>query len=402
MNIEKIREDFPALKREVNGKKLVYFDNAATSLKPRQVLDAERCYYEKNCANIHRGLHEMSENASEVYETAHEKTANFVNAKNNEVIFTKNATEAMNLLMYSMRNGKMLKKGDKVVVSLLEHHSNIIPWQYLKEKIGINLEIVGLDKDYDINLEELKEKSKGAKLVSVSGASNTVSTHTNLKEIEKIVHDNNALFCVDAAQLVPHEKIDFKKMNADFMVFSGHKMLAPTGTGCLVGKEELLEKMEPFLFGGDMISNVSEKGFELNNLPAKFEAGTPNIAGAYGLNEAINYLEKIGMENVKEHEMKLTKQAIKGLENLNLNVYGPKDDRQGGIILFDCGKINCHDIAMLLNDEGIAIRSGMHCAQPMVESINKDGLARASFYLYNTKEEVNYFLEKLEEIVKEI
>jgi cysteine desulfurase/selenocysteine lyase len=402
MNIKKIREDFPILKREINGKKLIYLDSAATSLKPKQVLEAEKCYYEMNCANIHRGLHEMSEIASQTYEEAHKTVANFVGAKKEEVIFTKNTTESLNLLMYSLRNSKMLVKGDKIIISPMEHHSNIIPWQYLEKTLGIKLEYVDLNEKFEIDLENLKEKTKGAKLVSLTGASNTVSTHTNLKDIEKIVHDANALLNVDAAQLVPHEKVNFKKMNIDFMAFSGHKMLAPTGTGCFVGKKDLLEKMEPFMFGGDMISKVSKHDSSWNVLPYKFEAGTPNIAGAYGLKEAINYLEKIGMDEIKEHEKELTKKCIKGIEKLGLKVYGPKNKKQGGIALFDCKKINCHDIGMLLNDEGIAIRSGMHCAEPLVSSLNENGLARASFYLYNTKEEVDFFLEKLGDIVSEI
>ncbi len=402
MNTKEIRKDFPILERKINDKKLVYLDSAATSLKPKQVLEAEKCYYEMNCANIHRGLHEMSEKASEVYESAHEKVAKFIGAKKNEIVFTKNTTESLNLLMYSLRNENYFKKGDKVIVSLLEHHSNIIPWQYLEKKIGIKLEFVELNDKFEIDLEDLQDKSKKAKLVSISGASNTVATHTNLKEIEKISHDAGALLSVDAAQLIPHEKFNFKKSNIDFVSFSGHKMLAPTGIGCLIGKENLLEKMEPFMFGGDMISKVSKHDSKWNVLPYKFEAGTPNIAGAYGLKEAIRYLEKIGMDDVKEHEQKLTKMCIKGIEDIGLKVFGPKNEKHGGIVMFDCGKIDCHDIGMILNDEGIAIRSGMHCAEPMVSSLNKNGLARASFYIYNTEEEIKYFLEKLKEIIEEI
>jgi len=301
MNVNKIREDFIVLNRKVNGNKLVYLDSAATSLKPKQVLDAEKKYYETSCANIHRGVHEMSQEASIEYEKSHSVVANFINADKEEVIFTKNTTESLNLLMYSLSNGNFFKKGDKIVTSDLEHHSNIIPWQYLEKKLGIKLEFVKLTNNFEIDLEDFEKKSKGAKLVSISGASNTVSTHTNLKEIEKITHENNALLCVDGAQLVPHETFDFKKSNIDFLAFSGHKMLAPTGIGCMIGKKKLLSEMEPFLFGGDMITDVQKHSATWNNLPSKFEAGTPNIAASYGMNAAIKYLEKLGMNNVKKH-----------------------------------------------------------------------------------------------------
>ncbi|MFA5763868.1 MAG: SufS family cysteine desulfurase [archaeon] len=402
MNVNKIREDFIVLNRKVNGNKLVYLDSAATSLKPKQVLDAEKKYYETSCANIHRGVHEMSQEASIEYEKSHSVVANFINADKEEVIFTKNTTESLNLLMYSLSNGNFFKKGDKIVTSDLEHHSNIIPWQYLEKKLGIKLEFVKLTNNFEIDLEDFEKKSKGAKLVSISGASNTVSTHTNLKEIEKITHENNALLCVDGAQLVPHETFDFKKSNIDFLAFSGHKMLAPTGIGCMIGKKKLLSEMEPFLFGGDMITDVQKHSATWNNLPSKFEAGTPNIAASYGMNAAIKYLEKLGMNNVKKHEQKLTNLCISELEKMNVTTYGPKNENQGGIVLFDCKKINCHDIATILNDEGIAIRSGMHCAQPLVSSLNEDGLARASFYIYNTEDEVMFFIKKLKELIGNI
>jgi cysteine desulfurase / selenocysteine lyase len=402
MNVNKIREDFVVLNRKVNGNKLVYLDSAATSLKPKQVLDAEKKYYETSCANVHRGVHEMSQEASIEYEKSHEVVANFINAGKEEVIFTKNTTESLNLLMYSLRNGNFFKKGDTILTSDLEHHSNIIPWQYLEKKIGIKLEFVKLNNNFEIDLEDFEKKSKGAKLVSISGASNTVSTHTNLKEIEKITHQNNALLCVDGAQLIPHQTFDFKKSNIDFLAFSGHKMLAPTGIGCMIGKKKILSEMEPFLFGGDMITNVSKHSATWNNLPSKFEAGTPNIAASYGMNAAIKYLEKIGMENVKKQEQKLTNLCINELEKMNVTVHGPKNENQGGIVLFDCKKINCHDVATILNDDGIAIRSGMHCAQPLVSSLNSEGLARASFYIYNTEEEVMFFIKKLKELIGNI
>ncbi|MEI7961693.1 MAG: aminotransferase class V-fold PLP-dependent enzyme, partial [archaeon] len=253
MNVEQIRQDFPVLARKVNGKRIVYLDNAATSLKPKQVIDAERHYYENVGANVHRGLHILSEEASREHEDAHNTVAKFIGAKRNEVVFVRNATEGMNLVMYSLLNSDYFKKGDKIIVSKMEHHSNIVPWQYLEKKIGVKLEYVGLDGEYEFDMNEFEEKIRGAKLVSVTGASNTVATRPDLKQIEKKTHKEGALFCVDGAQLVPHHEVNFSSMNIDFLAFSGHKMLAPTGTGALVAKEKLLEKFEPFMFGGDMI-----------------------------------------------------------------------------------------------------------------------------------------------------
>jgi cysteine desulfurase / selenocysteine lyase len=402
MNVNKIRKDFVVLNKKINDNPLVYLDSAATSLKPKQVLDAEKNYYENSCANVHRGLHEMSEEASMEYEKSHKVVADFINADKEEVIFTKNTTESLNLLMYSLRNGNFFKKGDTILTSELEHHSNIIPWQYLEKRFGINLEFVKLNNDFELDMNDFEKKASGAKLVSISGASNTVSTHTDLKQIEKITHQTDTLLCVDGAQLVPHESVNFKKLNIDFLAFSGHKMLAPTGIGCMVGKKDLLNDMEPFLFGGDMITSVSKHTASWNHLPSKFEAGTPNIAASYGMSAAIKYLENVGMDNIKQHEQKLTTLCINELEKLGVSVYGPKNKNQGGIALFDCGKINCHDVATVLNDEGIAIRSGMHCAEPIVSSLNKDGLARASFYIYNTEDEVIFFISKLKELLENI
>jgi len=402
MDTEKIRNDFPVLKRQVNGENIIYFDNAATSLKPRQVIDSIQCYYTKECANVHRGLHLLSEEASIKYEESHRKVAKFVNAKEEEVLFTKNASEAMNLLMYSMLNSEMFEKGDKVVVSRMEHHSNIVPWQFLERKLGVNLEYVGLDENYEINMGELEEKASGAKLVSFSGASNTVATLPDLRAIEKITHKEGAYFCVDAAQLIPHHEVNFKGMNADFLAFSGHKMLAPTGTGALIGKKNLLEEMEPFLFGGDMIQQVKEHTSIWNTLPSKFEAGTPNIAGSYGLSAAIDYLRDVGVKNIEKHEQELTKHCIQEMEKIaGIEMYCSGDvTKQGGIILFEHKNIAAHELAMALSEtKNICIRSGMHCAQPLVSSINEEGLARVSFYLYNTIEEVDAFISALKETI---
>jgi cysteine desulfurase / selenocysteine lyase len=403
MNIEEIRKDFPLLQMQHNGKKVTYLDNAATSLKPEQVISAERKYYEKECANVHRGLHFLSEQASIAHEESHEKIGKFVGAKKEEVVFTKNTTESMNLVMYSLMNSDFFKKGDKIIVSKMEHHSNIVPWQFLERKIGIKLEYVELLDNFEIDMNDFEKKVRGAKLVSFSGASNTVAVLPDLKKIEKISHKEGALFCVDGAQLVPHQEVNFKAMNADFLAFSGHKMLGPTGTGALVGKKKLLEDLEPFLFGGDMIQEVKEHESKWNSLPYKFEAGTPNIAGSYGMSAAIDYLHKVGWKTIEKQEKLLTKLCIEELEGINsIEMYCPKNtDKQGGIVLFESKKLPAHELAMTLSEmENICIRSGMHCAEPLVSSINKDGLARASFYFYNTEEEVMHLSKALKETIK--
>ena len=287
MNVEEIRNDFPILSKKFNGKKLTYLDNAATSLKPRQVLDAERKYYEEECANIHRGLHFLSEAASIAYENAHEKVAKFTGSKKAEVIFVRNATEGINLVMYSLLNSGKIKKGDKILVTQMEHHSNLVPWQYLEKKIGAKLEFIDINANYELDMDDFDDKVKGAKIVSVTGASNTIASLPDLRKIEKAAHKQGAIFVVDAAQLVPHHEVNFGSMNADFLVFSGHKMCAPTGTGAVIGKKKLLEEMEPFMLGGDMIQEVKLHTSSWNQLPFKFEAGTPHIAGAYGLGAAV-------------------------------------------------------------------------------------------------------------------
>ncbi len=403
MNIEQIREDFPLLQRKIKGKKIVYLDNAATSLKPKQVINAEKNYYENVSANVHRGLHILSEEASREHEAAHETVAKFVGAKKEETIFVRNATEGLNLVMYSLWNSNYFKKGDKILVSKMEHHSNIVPWQYLEKKIGVKLEYVELNKDYTLDMNDFESKVKGAKLVSITAASNTVATLPNVREITKRAHKEGALVCVDGAQLVPHHEVNFFQMDFDFLAFSGHKMLAPTGTGALIGKKKILEANEPFMFGGDMIHSVELHKSIWNTLPNKFEAGTPNIAGSYGIKAACEYLKKIGMNNIARHEETLTKLALEEMSKIDsINIYGPLDaKKQGGIILFESTLLSAHELAMALSEaENICIRSGMHCAEPLVSSLNKEGLARASFYLYNTEEEILFFTNTLKETLK--
>ncbi|MFA5357760.1 MAG: SufS family cysteine desulfurase [archaeon] len=403
MNVEKIREDFPVLQRKMGGKKIVYLDNAATSLKPKQMIDAVNHYYSNVGANIHRGLHKLSEEATRAYEESHEKVGKFVGARKKEVVFTKNTTESMNLVMYSLMNSNYFKKGDKIVVSKMEHHSNIVPWQFLEKKVGVKLEYAGLDENYELDMGDFEEKARGAKLVSVTGASNTVATFPNLKEIEKKAHKEGALFCIDGAQLVPHKEINFGAMKADFLAFSAHKMLGPTGTGALVAKEKLLNDLEPFMYGGDMIHSVSWKEASWNELPYKYEAGTPHIAGAYGMSAAVDYLKKIGMREIEKREKVLTKLALEEIGKIDsIKMYCPQDEeKQGAIVLFNSEKVSPHDLALALSEtENICIRSGMHCAEPLVSSLNSEGLARASFYFYNTEEEIMLLAKTIKEVVK--
>lgn len=402
MDTSKIREDFPVLARKIRGKPIIYLDNAATSLKPKQVIDAEKNYYENVGANVHRGLHVLSEEASREHEDAHETVAKFVGARKKETVFVRNATEGLNLVMYSLLNSNYFKRGDKIVVTKMEHHSNIVPWQQLEKKIGVKLEYAALDSEYQVDMNDFEEKVRGAKLVSVTGASNTVATLPDLRAIEKKTHKEGALLCIDAAQLVPHHEINFHSLNADFLAFSGHKMLAPTGTGALIAKEKLLEKFEPFMFGGDMIHSVDWHTAKWNELPNKFEAGTPNIAGSYGIKAAVEYLKKVGMGKIHKHEEELTKIAVEEMQKIpSIKLHCPANEKkQGGIILFESTKLSAHELALALSEsENICIRSGMHCAEPLVSSFNKEGLARASFYLYNTPQEVMFFTKTLKEIL---
>ena len=401
-NIKKIREDFPILNREINGKKLIYLDNAATTQKPRQVLDALNDYYTKNNANIHRGVHTLSEEATEMYDDAHKKVGKFINAKHpfEETIFVRNATEGINLVMYgwAMHN---LEKGDEVLSTVMEHHSDIVPWQLLKGK-GVKVKFVDINDDGTLNMDDLNEKiSHKTKLVACVHMSNVVGTINDVKKIGKIAHNHNALFLVDAAQSVPHMPVDVRKINADFVAFSGHKMLAPTGTGALYGKRDLLEKMHPFLAGGDMIKEVKLEGSKWNELPWKFEAGTPNIGGGVAFGAAIDYLKKIGMKNVRKHEKEIVKYSIDRFSELdNVKIYGPVDPKiRGGLITFNLEGIHPHDVASLLDSEyGMAIRSGHHCAQPLTERLGTYATCRASFYIYNTKEEIDVLIDGLKKV----
>ncbi len=401
INAERIREDFPILKRKVNGKPLVYLDNAATSQKPQQVIDALTEYYSMHNANIHRGVHRLSEEATQLFEDSHKTVSDFINADFEEVIFTKNCTESINLVAYSYGFAN-LKKGDEIIISKMEHHSNFVPWQQIAKFTGSTLKFADLDENGNIEIGKFQNLlSKKTKIVSVAHASNVLGTINPVREIAKIVHEHDAKFFIDAAQSVPHQPVDVRKLDCDFLAFSGHKMLGPTGIGALYGKKEILESMKPFLFGGDMIREVKFENTTFNDLPWKFEAGTPNIAGAVGLGVAIDYLKKIGMENIEQHGKELVKYAYNKLSGIDgLDIYGPDADSRGALIAFNLQGIHPHDVSAMLDEDGIAIRGGFHCAMPLMETLGIKSSARASFYLYNTKEEIDLLAKSLEKTMK--
>lgn len=407
MNPENIRLDFPILQRQINGKPIVYLDNAATALKPVQVIDAITEYYSEKPANVHRGLHKLSQEASEVFEKAHTITEKFIHAKEGEAVFTRGTTESINAVMYMLLESNFFKAGDEILLTRAEHHANLVPWQFLAKKTGAKLQFAELNPDFTLNMNDFDKKlSKKTKLVAVPHVSNTVAAINDVKTIGKKCMDNSSLFLVDAAQSVPHMEVDVQKIGCDFLAFSGHKMLGPTGIGVLYGKKEHLERFEPVQFGGAMIHSVSYEKSSWNKLPDKFEPGTPHVAGAFGLKAAIEYLQKTGMNEVREHEKQLIEYAVEKLGELEkkqlIRIHNPKNpEKQGGIILFDSKKMEAHEIGAAIDEmENIAVRTGMMCAQPMVESINPKGLCRASFYLYNTKQEIDLLAETLETVLK--
>ncbi|MBI2130154.1 cysteine desulfurase [Candidatus Woesearchaeota archaeon] len=395
-----IRKDFPILQRKVHGKQLVYLDNAATSQKPNQVIDAISNYYNSYNANIHRGIHKLSEEATLEYEKAHEKIARFINSGGmEEIIFTKNTTESLNLLAYSLTLN--LKKGDEIAVTEMEHHSNIVPWQQLAKQRGLILRFIKINDEGKLDENSISETiNKRTRIVSVTHASNVFGTINPVKEIAKIAHENNALMVVDGAQSVPHMEVDVKDMNCDFLAFSGHKMLGPTGIGVLYGKKELLEKMSPFLYGGDMIREVKPESTTFNDLPWKFEAGTPNIADGIALGTSVDYLNGIGMEKIRMHDRELTEYAMEKLDEIEgINIYGPSDER-GAVVSFNVDRVHSHDVSQILDSEGIAIRAGHHCCMPLMRTLGVQGTARASFYLYNTKEEIDALVAGIDKVKK--
>ncbi len=399
MDIDKIRQDFPILQRKINGKPLIYFDNGATSQKPIQVIDAISNYYKNNNANVHRGVHKLSEEATQLYDEARTKVRAFINASNEkEIIYVRNATEAINLVMYSWGK-RNIKAGDKIVLSAMEHHSNFVPWQQLAKEKNARLEFLEVNNEGEIEESEL-DKINGAKIVAIIHVSNVLGTVVDVKSISKIAYAAGALCVIDGSQSVPHMPVDVRSINCDFLVFTGHKMLGPTGIGVLYGKEKILQELDPFLFGGDMILEVHRDKTKWNELPYKFEAGTPNIAGAIGLGAAVDYLKKIGMDNIRKHEKEITKYALDEMIRVkDIRILGTKDPtKRNGLISFNLRKIHPHDAAALLGEDGIAVRSGHHCAMPLHETLHEEASIRTSFYLYNKIEEVDTFIKSLNKI----
>lgn len=407
-DVNKVRADFPILRRKINGQNLVYLDSGATSQKPESVLKVMDDYYRTNNANIHRGVYDMSVESTKMVDEAREKVAKFIGGRTEEIIFTRNASESLNLVMYSWGK-KNIKEGDAVLVTRLEHHSNFVPWQVLcKEKLG-SFRVVNVDDEGRVDMESLDSLTADGKvkLFALTGASNAIGTLIDIKKlVEKVKAKNPDIVVVlDASQMVPHMKLEVNKLPVDFVAFSGHKMLGPTGTGVLWGKKELLNKMEPFLYGGDMIGEVQLENTTWAELPSKFEAGTPDIAGIIGLGAAVDYLENLGMDNVREHEKELISYALekfKVLESEGLvELYGVRNsEERGGAMAFNVKGVHAHDVAQVLNSFGIAVRSGQHCAAPLVTSFGVPAMVRATFYVYNTKEEIDYLVEKLKEVPK--
>ncbi|HKX82169.1 MAG TPA: cysteine desulfurase [Nitrososphaera sp.] len=402
LDIEKIRQDFPILKRRVSGDKpLVYLDNAATTQKPLSVINAIHDYYLNYNSNIHRAVHQLAEEATLAFETTREKVARFINAKHNEeIIFTRNATEAINLVAYSWGRAN-IKKDDRIVISEIEHHSNIVPWQILTSEKGAHLDYVGVDDGGYLRMEEYGKYLDSGKvgLVSVSHMSNVLGTIIPIQEIISKSHAKGIPVLIDGAQSVPHMPVDVQKMDCEFMAFSAHKMLGPTGVGVLYVKRDVLEKMPPFMGGGDMIKEVHKYETRYNDLPYKFEGGTPNIADVIGFGSAIDYLNNLGMDRVREHEIELTRHALDRISEVKgVTLYGPADpNHRGGVVSFNIGDIHPHDLATIMNDHGVAIRSGHHCAQVLMERLDVAATSRASFYIYNTKQEIDIFIEALHE-----
>ena len=402
MDFKKLRLDFPVLTNK--KEKIIYLDSAASSLKPRQVIEGMNAYYNECPVNIHRGIHRLSMRASVVYEETIDATAKFFNCKREEVIFTNNSTDSINMVSQSLLLSNYFKKGDEILLTVMEHHANLVPWQVLSQRLGLKLKFIEIKKDFTLDYDDFRKKlSKKTKLVAVTHISNTIATKNNIDLIIKEAHEFGALVLIDGSQSAPHEKIDFKKLNADFFVCTMHKMLGPTGIGILLAKEPLLKKLSPTRFGGDMVSKVTLEKSEWNTLPYKFMAGTPNISGVFGTKSALEYLKKVGLDNIENHDKELLSYAIKRTKEIdNLTLYGPGDaNKQGSILLFSLKGIACTDLSALLDDmSGIGTRAGMHCAEPIVSRFSKEGLTRASFYLYNTKEEVDSFIESLKKIDK--
>lgn len=392
LDLDEIRKDFPILQRKTHDSvPLVYLDSTATSQKPMAVIEAMNDYYRRSNANIHRGVHTLAEEATAMYEDARAKIAKFINAPSaKQIIYTRNTTESINLVAYTWARAN-LKAGDLVVLTEMEHHSNLVPWLMLQAERGIELDFIPVMEDGLLDLDSYKTLlSRTPKLVAFTHMSNVLGTINPAADIIRMAHEVGAITIVDAAQSVPHLTVDVQALDADFLAFSAHKMCGPTGIGALYGKTELLESMPPFLGGGDMIKEVKLLSFRPNTLPHKFEAGTPAIAEAVGFGAAVDYLTKVGMDNIAAHEHEITEYALERLEEIpGVKLFGPSADKKGGVASFTFEGVHPHDVAQILDRDGIAIRAGHHCAQPLHEKFGIPATSRASFYLYNTKEEVD-------------
>jgi cysteine desulfurase / selenocysteine lyase len=395
LDVNTVRNDFPIFQRETRpGTPLVYLDSTATSQKPLAVIEAMDNYYRRSNANIHRGVHTLAEEATSLYEQARIKIARFINAPSaHQIIYTRNTTESINLVAYSWARAN-LKTGDLVILTEMEHHSNLVPWHILQAERGIELDFIPVMEDGLLDLEAYKALlARGPKLISFTHMSNVLGTINPAAQIIRLAHEAGAVTLIDAAQSVPHLKVDVQALDADFLGFSAHKMCGPTGIGILYGKLELLEAMPPFLGGGDMIKEVKLRSFRPNTLPYKFEAGTPAIAEAVGLGAAVDYLSSLGMDAVAAHEHQITEYALERLEEVpGVKVFGPGAQNKGGVAAFTLDGIHPHDVAQILDKDGIAVRAGHHCAQPLHEKFGIPATSRASFYLYNTREEVDLLI----------
>jgi cysteine desulfurase/selenocysteine lyase len=398
LDVKALRRDFPILTRQIHGRPLVYLDSGASSQRPLAVIDAVSHYDKTMHANIHRGVYTLGEEATLAYEQAHERVSRFINADFEEVVFTKNTTEGLNLVAYAwgLHN---LQAGDEVVLSQLEHHSNIVPWQQIARRTGATVRYIRIDAQGKLDMEHAAALiGPRTKIVSVTHVSNVLGTVNAVYELGQMAHAQGAVLCVDGAQSIPHMAIDVRALDCDFFAFSGHKMLGPTGIGGLYGKRALLERMEPFLCGGDMISEVTFEGASWNDLPWKFEAGTPPIAQGIGLGVAVEYLQGLGMDVVYAHEQALASYALEQMRQVqDMELYGPEAEARGGVVSFNLRGLHPHDMASILDQYGVAIRGGHHCAMPLMRVLGVNGTCRASFYIYNTIDEIDVLIEAIGE-----
>ncbi len=404
MGLEACRGDFPILSRATGGHPLIYLDSAATSQKPRSVLDAEEGFYARTNANVHRGVYELSVEATDAYEAARARTARFLGAKDpNEVVFVRGTTEALNLLATSLGQS-VLERGDRVVATIMEHHSNLVPWHFLREHAGIQIDFVDIDDEGRLRLEELDRylAAGRVKVVTLTHVSNVLGTVNPVREIAEKAHAHGALVVLDAAQSAPHRRLDVAELGVDFLAFSGHKMLGPMGIGALWGKAELLAKLPPYMGGGEMIDQVRTDGASYREPPQRFEAGTPNVGGAIALGAAIDYLERVGWDELRTHERRLLERLLQGARERvggKVKVFGPHETRdREAVVSFALQGVHPHDVASLLDAEGICVRAGHHCAQPLMQRLGVPALTRASPYLYNTESEIDRLFDALEKV----